>query len=135
VNRTDELKDSLTRLAAKLQNVPSGTPNLEKISQAIANLNSPELDETNFAQRLKELAEAVIDARTSSTNEWMKQLPIPPYDLWLPFKAKNLRTNDQSDIGIARAVINQVLGRIELPKRDPELDKHLERLSKVHGRS
>jgi len=84
------LEDSLNSLASKLGELAaSHSSELQPISATLAEIDARSTDITSFKRNLKALAGAVIVVRKSSAPPLLKELPIPPYDLWLPFVAQD----------------------------------------------
>lgn len=130
---TELLSESLTGLRDKLAEVPQEhLPEIEKIREAIAAFEPEDEDADRFAKRIVGLAEAVIETRKHATIHLLRSLPVPPYDLWLPFKAANLRGSlDNEHIRGANRVVNRVLGGLALAPRDPKLTKLIEEQKKL----
>ena len=93
-----ELEASLKQLREMIASVPEDK--WESLSLVQASLLA--LDEAMniedslcFVQALVGLARALIELRQSKDGGALSTLPVPPYDLWLPFKAKALRPSDK----------------------------------------
>lgn len=56
-----------------------------------------------FVQALVGLARAIIAVRQTVQRGPLAELPVPPYDLWLPFKAASLRPSDEPSLRYAAA--------------------------------
>lgn len=96
-----ELEASIEKLKKAIAEVP------EEERQALAPLHEPlrslgkamEAEDSQvFVRCLVDLARTVIDIRKSakekSLHRSLAELPVPPYDLWLPFKAHVARPSD-----------------------------------------
>lgn len=83
----ETLKDSLTQLNDRLKKLQD-TEFLEfqPIGDAIMEIQANGHSESNFIRHLITLSNAVIRVRKNPGNT-LKDLPVLPYHLWLPFKA------------------------------------------------
>lgn len=112
---TDLLKNSLDTLAAKLKELSADySSELQPICEALSGMTARGLETTDFRRNLKELARAVIQLRTGvGSPARFRELPVPPYDLWLPFKAEDLRTADSADLIEAGRIFNAKVGQMD----------------------
>jgi hypothetical protein len=103
------LEDSLERLVAKVDELAATHPlELQPIRAALAEINSNGVDAGSFQASLIKLAEAVIYVRKHpGSPSRLRDLPIPPYDLWLPFKARDLASSDPEDIADAIKIFKE----------------------------
>lgn len=102
------LKESLDGLAGALGDLGADyASDLKPIREALAKNNERGTDTDDwFIRNLKDLAEAVITVRKAHQSEpLLGKLPIPPYDLWLPFKAKDSTDSDRVDFEEAKAIL------------------------------
>ena len=102
------LEKSLDELTKKLKELVVSYPaELQPVCDALAAINSRGTETSSFRRNLKELAAAVIQVRalTGSASR-LRELPVPPYDLWLPFKAKDSTTTDSEDLIEAMKIFN-----------------------------
>ena len=108
MNVNKVLEDSLEKLAKKLSELMTTHPTeLQPICTALSTIMSRETNTDNFRKDLKDLAEAVISVRrTSGAPGSFRELPVPPYDLWLPFKAADLTPADADDLSEPAQILN-----------------------------
>jgi hypothetical protein len=88
------LEASLVALRDAVARVPrSHAEALAHVEAALADLDRATAGEDGpgFVTALLGLARAIKDARASPDGGALKELPVPPYDLWLPFKAASQR--------------------------------------------
>jgi TIR domain-containing protein len=138
------LEDSLTKLGCKLNELLAGySAELQPIRTALAEIDTRMVDPAVFKRSLISLAGAVINVRKSSPGSSpLRQLPVPPYDLWLPFMIPGQSTSDSEDLAeipltfnkkvdelirkiITSAVVPQPKSELSGPKGDPSLDANL----------
>jgi hypothetical protein len=102
------LEDSLEKLTKKLTELMVTYPaELQPICAALNTIVSRGMNTDGFRRDLKDLAEAVITVRrTSGAPAPFRELPVPPYDLWLPFKAADLTPADAEDLSEPAQVLN-----------------------------
>jgi len=122
-----DLADSLEKLRGMIALVPEDKrESLSLVRASLLTLDKAmgSKDSPGFVQALVGLARAVIDVRQKKETDALAALPVPPYDLWLPFKAASLRSSDQpsSRYTAASAVRNkriagEVSGLLELLNR------------------
>ena len=110
------LEDSLSRLAAKLDEFAVDYPaELRPICEAVKNIAEGGMETTDFKTNIRSLAQAVIDVRTKSGSpSRFRELPIPPYDLWLPFKADDLAPADTEDLDGVALIFNHRVSEMAL---------------------
>jgi hypothetical protein len=123
------LEDSLDKLAAKLGELASDrSSEVQRIRDVLTAIDARGTEAKAFRGNLRELAEAVIYARTSSGNPAgnpaLRDLPIPPYDLWLPFKAKDLTPSDPKDLDGAVQIWNKKVRVLAEPIVPPQTPNH-----------
>lgn len=103
-----ELADYLAQLKAEIAGVPEGARTaLLPLHDSLGALDQATSDQSSrgFVQALVGLARAVLEVREDAARRdkaesepgysRLAQLPLPPYDLWLPFKAGALRSSDE----------------------------------------
>ena len=102
------LENSLEGLAVKIEELSiDHAVELQPICEALTIIHGRGMESTEFRVDLKELAEAVIKVLTRpGTPARLRELPIPPYDLWLPFKAEDLTPSDPEDLVEAMRIFN-----------------------------
>jgi hypothetical protein len=102
------LEDSLERLTKKLNELMvNHATELQPICTALTNMTNRGMDADGFRRDLKELADAVITVRKASgAPPLFRELPVPPYDLWLPFKAADLTPADALDLSEPAQILN-----------------------------
>lgn len=102
------LGNSLDALTAKLKELVEDYPTeLKPICDVLGSITAHGEDANVFRRDLKDLAEAVIHVRTRPGSPVrFRELPVPPYDLWLPFKAEDLTPSDPEDILDAVRIFN-----------------------------
>jgi hypothetical protein len=84
-----KLNDSLKRFFKKFQELtPKHRSELEPIGRAVEAITTSGPKPETFVSDLLRFSAAVIEVRSSKGPSALKELPVPPYDLWLPFKAK-----------------------------------------------
>jgi hypothetical protein len=131
-----ELETSLKQLRDAIARVPTVEQgDLLPVQESLVTLNDAMVaeDPRCFVQALVGLARTVIDMRKAAQRGPLAALPVPPYDLWLPFKALSLRASDQpsSRYTAAGAVRNkriaselsallELLKRLEPERSDPQ---------------
>lgn len=82
------LKKSLDRLMEKLGTLEGDQlVEFQPIGDAVTKIQAADNTEASFTKNLIDLSEAVIKVRIKSASSVLQDLGIPPYDLWLPFKA------------------------------------------------
>jgi hypothetical protein len=94
-----ELEVGMKKLTQAISCVPEGERNaLAPINAALTSLGqSMEAeDHTAFVCSLVDLADAVIEVRKKAQPGGgpLAEIPVPPYDLWLPFKADASRPHE-----------------------------------------
>ena len=123
------LEDSLEKLTKKLTELMATYPaELQPICAALNTMVSRGMNTDGFRRDLKDLAEAVITVRrTSGAPAPFRELPVPPYDLWLPFKAADLTPADAEDLSEPAQVLNHkvtamvmTIGSCKVPCEDLE---------------
>src|SRR5690349_2228099 len=97
---TELLKNSLDKLATKLDELAAGhSAECQRIHDVLADITARGSETSEFRRDLKNLAQVVIAVRTQPGNApSLRELPVPPYDLWLPFKAEDLTPSDPEDM-------------------------------------
>lgn len=102
------LEDSLERLAKKLNELMDNyAAELQPICAALTTMINRGMETDGFRRDLKDLADAVITVRkTSGAPAPFRELPVPPYDLWLPFKAADLTPADAQDLSEPARILN-----------------------------
>jgi len=94
-----ELEASLRGLREAISHVPEGERKmLVPVHAALRGLDQSMKaeDDRAFVFALVDLARAVIEVRQGAQHGGvLAEIPLPPYDLWLPFKAASLRTSDK----------------------------------------
>jgi hypothetical protein len=116
-----ELNHSLVELRRQLRDLVGKYPErLEPIRLAILKIR--ETGGADPLRCLKELAEAVIDVRKEAddTSKELRSLNIPPYLLFLPFKAGDKRPSDSVDLPEAAHLQNRRFDFDELWKESSE---------------
>ncbi|HEV7892056.1 MAG TPA: hypothetical protein VGP08_15530 [Pyrinomonadaceae bacterium] len=105
---------SLEALAAKLGELGDTYPSeLKPVCEALAAISARGGETDDFRRNLKDLAEAVIHVRTRpGSPQRLRELPVPPYDLWLPFKAEDLTPSDPEDIVDAVRIFNHKVSEL-----------------------
>ncbi|HJQ25466.1 MAG TPA: hypothetical protein VKA60_16215 [Blastocatellia bacterium] len=104
---TTLLKSSLDCLSEKLGRL-ANDPELDRVREALAQIARRGLEPDDFVKDLKELAEAVIEVRKKPGNSAaLRELPVPPYDLWLPFKAKDWTCSDAAELADAVRIFRE----------------------------
>lgn len=108
------LRNSLDVLATKLGELTEDYPSeLKPICDVLATITSRGEEAGEFRRNLKDLAEAVIHVRTRpGSPPRFRELPVPPYDLWLPFKAEDLTPSDPEDIVDAVRIFNHKVSEL-----------------------
>lgn len=102
------LEDCLDKLLAKLKELAlDNSGEFQRLNTVLARITDPGTEPNDFTRNLKELAEVVIDMRTHPSTPAMRELPVPPYDLWLPFKARDLTPSDSKDLEAAKQILNE----------------------------
>lgn len=103
------LESSLDKLAAKLSELEADhSSELQSVRDVLARVGASSLEKKEFTRNLKDLAQAVIDVRIkSNVGSPLRQLPVPPYDLWLPFKADDLADSDSHDLDDAVRIFKE----------------------------
>ena len=114
MNANEFLEDSLDRLAADLDALwADHSSELEGIRQALANIAGRGTEPGEFRRSLMELAEAVIDVRKAHRgHQSLGKLPVPPYDLWLPFKARDFAPSDPEDLSETAPMFNHKVSQL-----------------------
>jgi hypothetical protein len=116
-----ELEIGIQQLKEAIARVPEeDRAALEILRQPLTRLEAAMLaeDPKDFLRGLMDLAQAVIDVRKSaSLGRPLAELPVPPYDLWLPFKAAAARPHEGTspERYVMRAVRNKKM-LINLPE-------------------
>lgn len=110
------LENSLDTLAAKLGELTADhASELQGICDVLATITSRGMEPADFRRNLKELAEAVIHVRTRPNSpSRFRELPVPPYDLWLPFKAEDSTTTDSEEMFEAMKIFNHKVTALAL---------------------
>lgn len=94
-----ELEASLRGLREAISHVPEVERKmLVPVHAALRSLDQSMKaeDDRAFVCALVDLARAVIEVRQGALHGGaLAAIPLPPYDLWLPFKAASLRTSDK----------------------------------------
>ncbi|MGB9179543.1 MAG: hypothetical protein WCB68_09905 [Pyrinomonadaceae bacterium] len=118
------LKSSLNTLATKLGEFPDEhSSEFQPISKVLNEITERGMETDAFRKNLKELAEAVIQVRKSSPSRF-RELPVPPYDLWLPFKAEDLTPTDSVDLEEAKQIFNHKVTELALSvKQSPHAEE------------
>lgn len=103
------LGNSLEALAAKLGELAEEYPaELKPVCEVLATISARRDEPNDFRRNLKDLAEAVIHVRTRpNCPPRFRELPVPPYDLWLPFKAEDLTPSDPEAMPEAIRIFNE----------------------------
>lgn len=86
-----ELEASIQRLNEVIARVSEEERSALSSLQRPLSLLEESVQEENpqhFLRALVDLARAVIDIRYKAERGPLAELPVPPYDLWLPFKAE-----------------------------------------------
>jgi hypothetical protein len=100
-----ELKDKLGKLAVEIKELGEEYKGeLKPIHEAFAEMNLEEMEVPgNFLKDLVSLSKAVlkISYREKSSPLYGK-LTLPPYDLFLPFKSKDLAENENENLSLLR---------------------------------
>src|SRR5262249_29309702 len=92
-----ELEAGMRGLREAISNVPEAEhETLAPIQAALSDVERSleKEDHSAFVCALVALARAVIKVRQVTHSGPLAKLPVPPYDLWLPFKAGELRPSD-----------------------------------------
>ena len=87
----EKLNDSLSAVPAELE------PDLAQVYESLQLLGSASTDPTQaeaVIAALMSLADAIVDVRQKHATGPLADLPVPPYHLWLPFKAYNVSASD-----------------------------------------
>ena len=128
------LKESLDGLAGALGDLGTDyASDLKPIREALAKNNERGTDTDDwFIRNLKDIAEAVITVRKAHRSEpLLGKLPIPPYDLWLPFKAKDSTDSDRVDFEEAKTILkNHKIVRAHFDDGAPTLAEEAPKSSK-----
>ncbi len=92
ITANDTLEGSLNTLAAELGKLSAAhSSELQPIRAALEGIYARGIEAGAFRKNLVELAKAVIEVRkTPGISASLQKLPVPPYDLWLPFMAQSL---------------------------------------------
>ncbi|MDQ3743129.1 MAG: hypothetical protein M3444_01980 [Acidobacteriota bacterium] len=114
MNANKLLGISLDALAAKLRELAEEYPSeLKPVCDLLGSIASHEENTDVFRRDLKDLAEVVIQVRTQKGSPLrFRELPVPPYDLWLPFKAEDLTPSDPEDIVDAVRIFNHKVSEL-----------------------
>jgi hypothetical protein len=108
------LEDSLKKFAERFRAMaPKHFAELRPIGNVIRALSAPDsLNEGAFVKNLVNLSEAVIEVRKNPASPpSFRELPIPPYDLWLPFKAHGAAL-EPKDLNKANDVFSKQVGEL-----------------------
>lgn len=108
-----ELERRLKDLHGDLERVlERSREHLQPIWPAVKALDAAfgEKDHDAFVRALVKLAEVVIKLRQGPHAQDLGQLTVPPYDLWLPFKAASMTKTDQSGFTSQSPVYNDKIG-------------------------
>jgi hypothetical protein len=128
-----ELEASMKKLAEAISRVPEGERNaLAPVNAALTSLEQSMKaeDHKTFVCCLVDLADAVIEVRKKAQAGGgpLAEIPVPHYDLWLPFKADSLRTSDKPSPHDAawKAVINRRVGSYVSSSREASEPRNTE---------
>ena len=96
-----ELKDKLGKLAIEIRELGKEHKNeLKPIHETFTEMNLEEMEKPEyFLKNLVSLAKAVIKVSyQENSSPLYGKLTLPPYDLFLPFKAKKRAENENENI-------------------------------------
>jgi hypothetical protein len=99
-----ELKDKLGKLAIELRELgKEHKSELKLIHETFKEMNLEEMEKPeNFLKNLVSLTKAVIRVSyQEKSSPLYGKLTLPPYDLFLPFKAKKLAENENENVSYA----------------------------------
>ena len=115
------LESSLDQLAAKLDDLAADhSAELDRIRETLAQIATRGLEANDFIWNLRDLAEAVIHVRTKLGNSAaLRELPVPPYDLWLPFKARDSTRSDRQELENAVRIFKDFNHKVSEPDLRP----------------
>lgn len=116
------LEKSLDELAAKLDALAADhSQQLQPIRDAIMHIEERGgMTAESFIRDLMELSGMVIQVRTQAASPALRDLPVPPYDLWLPFKAEDLTRSDRVDLPGAIRIYNQMVDKCDFRSRSAD---------------
>jgi|SRR6185436_14135364 len=87
-----ELEASLKQLREAITRVPEDEQGiLAPVQASLVALTESTAKDLSFVKALVGLARTIIEVRQKAQRGPLKTLPVPPYDLWLPFKAVSQR--------------------------------------------
>lgn len=109
----EKLKDSLKRFVEKFDDLaPKHFSELKHLGDTIQAVSASGMKPETFVRDLVNFSAAVVEVRVSSKSiHALKGLPVPPYDLWLPFKAKG-RTPEQQALTEAAHNFSERVGEL-----------------------
>ena len=114
-----ELKDKLGKLAIELRELGKEHKNeLKLIHETFTEMNLEEMEKPeNFLKNLVSLTKAVIRVSyQEKSSPLYGKLTLPPYDLFLPFKAKKRAENENENLS-------------DIPKNDlPDINKKMKEI-------
>jgi hypothetical protein len=125
------LEDNLKRFVEKFEELaPKHFSELKSLGETIEDINTSNPEAESFVNNLIRFSTAVIEVRKLSKSATMlKELPVPPYDLWLPFKAKGKMPEPEAlskasqtfteQLGELTRIWRLVVGRDRNDQRDP----------------
>jgi hypothetical protein len=94
-----ELEVGLKEMREAISRVPEEERGaLAPVHEALQTLDDSmaKQNREQFVRSLVGLARAVLEVRQRTPRGPLAEIPVPPYDLWLPFKAGALRLSDAS---------------------------------------
>jgi hypothetical protein len=114
-----ELKDKLGKLAIELKELgKEHKSELKPIHETFTEMNLEEMEKPeHFLKNLVSLAKAVIRVSYQEKSDPLYgKLTLPPYDLFLPFKAKKRAENENENLS-------------DIPKNDlPDINKKMKEI-------
>lgn len=118
------LEKSLREFGEKFETLEAHFGGLMPIGEFLSDFRELNADEPDaFVRGLVEFSAAILNVRNEfdfeaaveirrDTGAAFEDLPVPPYDLWLPFKAEGSTPNPNVDLAAAIKIFNEAMGRL-----------------------
>lgn len=110
----EQLKQSLQKLVERFNSlIPKYFQELKPIGAALSEIKpADEKDRETFLRNLQSLSAAVISVRKKTDKSSpVKDLPVPPYDLFLPFRSATV-TNQTASLAEAIRSLNETVQQL-----------------------
>jgi hypothetical protein len=107
------LKRSLNKLMEKLGTLEGDQlVEFQPIGDVVTAIQAADNSEASFTKNLIDLSDAVIKVRIKSASPVLQDLAVPPYDLWLPFKAEASHSASSEALSDTIAIFREGMGEL-----------------------